>query len=186
VDRHVLLTDEESAEDLAPLAERGGFELFTGPREDVLERFALAVERYGVETFLRATGDNPLVSAGCAGALLELHLLKGADYSGYRGLPLGTGVECVRGAALLEARRRAVRPYDREHVCPYLYTHPESFAIFTPEAPEKCRAPELRVTLDTAEDYERLKLIFSRLYRGKPIQTAELVGTFGRSPAVSR
>lgn len=185
-DKHVLLTDDESADALYSPAEKAGFEVFTGPRDDVLERFALGVEHFGVDTFIRATGDNPLVSAECASDLLKLHLSEGVDYSGYRGLPLGTGVECVRSAALLEARRRAVKPYDREHVCPYLYTHPDSFRIFTPEVRDECRAPELRVTLDTAADYERLKTIFSRLYHDEPIRITELVSTCGRSPAVSR
>ena len=172
---HALLTDQESAASLQSFAGACGFEVFTGPKDDVLERYALAAEFFGVSTIIRATGDNPLVSGECAQLLLELHLQQRADYSGFDGLPLGTGVECVRTEALLEARRQAGKEYDREHVCPYLYRNPDMFTIYRPPAPPDCYGPQLRVTLDTQEDFERLTLIYRELYRGAPIPTTALV-----------
>ncbi len=172
---HALLTDQESAASLQPFAVESGFEVFTGPKDDVLERYARAAEAYGVSTIIRATGDNPLVSGKCAQLLLEMHQQREADYSGFDGLPLGTGVECVRTEALMEARRQARKGYDREHVCPYLYNNPDMFTIYRPPAPRECYGPQLRVTLDTRQDFERLRMIYRELYRGEPIQTAALV-----------
>lgn len=185
VERYVLLTDEESRAGLSPLAEEAGFELFTGPKEDVLARYTMAVEHFQVVHFIRATGDNPLVSVGCAESLLQTHVRSGADYSAYTGLPLGTGVECVRSEALLDAHARATERYDREHVCPYLYRHPEKYRIFRPQADEAFQAPDLRVTLDTREDYERLQDIFRHLYRGYPIHTDELIHSVARNSSLS-
>jgi len=174
-DVFALLTDEDSEKELRPYAERSGFQVFTGPKEDVLERYALAAEKYQVDTIIRSTGDNPLVSGQCAGLLLKLHHDKEADYSGFRDLPLGTGVECVKTGALLKARIEARAAYDHEHVCPYLYNHPESFIIYRPVAPRECRAPQLRVTLDTMEDFNKLEMIYRELYRDQPIRTDILV-----------
>ncbi len=174
-DLSVLLTDEDSAEELRPHAEAAGFELFIGSKEDVLKRFADAARYYGPDRIIRATGDNPLVGGECSRLISRMHIEEGADYSGFRGLPLGTGVECVETEALLEADKLALSRYEREHVCPYLYRHPERFVVFRPEVPERFRFPEGRVTLDTEDDYRRLRKLYDKLYRGRPIETELLV-----------
>lgn len=172
---YLLLTDSESAGKLRPHAEKAGFDVFSGAKEDVLLRYSDAARMYGVDRIIRATGDNPLVSAELADSITALHEDAGADYSGFRGLPLGTGVECVEAAALFEAERSAVSRYDREHVCPYLYRHPERFSIHTPRAPGEYCLPEARVTLDTEEDYIRLKELYKSLYNGSPVPIGRLV-----------
>ncbi len=174
---YALLTDEESAGELAPYAEAEGFSLFVGEKEDVLKRYSDAARYYRVDRIIRATGDNPLVSGSCAREICRLHLDAEADYSGFVGLPLGTGVECVETSALLEADRLADSRYDREHVCPYLYRHPEDFLVYRPEAPQRCRLPDARVTLDTKEDYARLQELYRIAYRGRPIEIRELIHT---------
>ena len=184
-DVYALLTDEESADELRPYAAAEGYELYAGSKEDVLLRYAGAARNYGVDRVIRATGDNPLVSGDAARLICELHVREGADYSGFRGLPLGTGVECVETQALLEAERLAVTRYDREHVCPYIYRHPERFIIHTPEAPPAYRFPRGRVTLDTEEDYRRLQELYGRLYRGSPVPTDILVRELSRHQPVA-
>ena len=174
-DVYALLTDHESGEALEEHAAAAGFKVFTGPKDDVLRRYALAIEHYRVDTVIRATGDNPLVSGECAARLLELSRSRKADYSGFFGLPVGTGVECVRAEVLLRADRNAKSSYDREHVCPYLYNNPHEFIIYRPSAPAECYAPDLRVTLDTERDYRRLCTIFDSLYTGQPIPTDKLI-----------
>jgi len=175
VEVYALLTDADSKDELIPFADQSGFDVFTGPKNDVLERYALAAERYKVHTIIRATGDNPLVSGRCGGDILDLHLHAEADYSGFVGLPLGTGVECIRTGALMQSRTQAQKPYDREHVCPFLYNHPKLFRIYRPGAPAECCASELKVTLDTRDDYERIRQIFDDLYEGVPINTERLI-----------
>lgn len=179
-DVYALLTDRESSEVLREYAAAAGFDLFIGPKDDVLRRYALAIEHYHVDTVIRATGDNPLVSGECAARLLELYRGRKVDYSGFNGLPLGTGVETVGAEALLQADRKAMSSYDREHVCPYLYNNPHEFIIYRPSAPAECYAPDLRLTLDTERDYRRLHRIFDSLYTGRPIPTDWLIREISR------
>ncbi len=172
---YVLLTDKDSAPRLRETARAEGFELFVGPREDVLRRYELAAREYLVETVVRATGDNPLVSSEAARLLLKLHRKEGADYSTFEGLPVGTGVQCVQRSALLEAARLAEERYDREHVCPYIYRHPQRFTVVHPPLPAEYRFPGGRVTLDTREDYRFLQQVYAGLYAGEPVALAALV-----------
>ncbi len=170
-----LLTDEASSEILRPYAEKCGFELFAGDKDDVLKRYADAAKYFKVDTIIRATGDNPLVSGKYAMKALLSHLKQNADFSCFTGLPLGTGVEVVREESLQHANITAEDPYEREHVNPYLYRREDSFFIHRISAPLRYSCPESRVTLDTEDDYRYLKELFNELYRGEPIELDTLV-----------
>lgn len=172
---HVLLTTEDSYDTLAPLAERWRFSCFAGPKEDVLLRFLQAAEHYGVERILRATADNPLVSAALAEELLELHIRESADYSGFLGIPLGTGVECLEVSALKDADRNSRDPYDHEHVAPYLYKNPQLFKILRPDLSQRYGCSDVKISLDTPEDLQRMQALFAKLYKGHPISLETLL-----------
>lgn len=171
----VLATDEASAPSLASAAERRGFELLVGPAEDVLARYCLAVRRYKPDILLRATGDNPLVSHELATLLLERRAFHPSDYAGYLGMPAGMGVELIEPDALLRAEAEARERPEREHVCPYLYAHPENFRVDRPEAPAEYLLPGASVTVDTAADYEAILRIYGELFDGSPIPSAAVL-----------
>ena len=182
-DTRMLLTTEDSEGELRPLAEGCGWGLFVGPKDDVLARFVLAAREAGASTVVRATGDNPLVSPAMASAALDLSSASGAAYAGFRGLPVGSGVEVIRVACLEEAYAEAVDPYEREHVAPFLYRRPERYRIEVPEAPAGFSCPGGRVTLDTREDYAFLKDLFEELYDGRPLELDAVVPYLERRAA---
>jgi spore coat polysaccharide biosynthesis protein SpsF len=169
-DHHVILTDSESRDWFAPFAQKQGYEIYVGDPENVLKRYLDAAEYFGVNTIMRATGDNPLVSTMMARHSLALHLSEEGDYTNIYGTPLGTGVEIARTEALKVSRTDpGVQNYDREHVMPYLYNRRDRFKIVTVKAQENFYHPGARVTLDTKGDYLRLERIFEDLYHGHPI-----------------
>ena len=163
VEAKILACPGDSVSAFAPLTEEAGFSLVAGPKEDVLARYCLAIRHSGADRIIRATGDNPFVFADAAWALNREAVELGADYAGYLELPYGAGVESVASEALLRAEREAEAPAEREHVCPYLYNHPELFNIHRPPAPRRWRKPDYRITVDTQEDYERAQLLYGRL-----------------------
>jgi spore coat polysaccharide biosynthesis protein SpsF len=159
----ILACPENCGTLFKPLALEAGFELLTGPEEDVLERYCLAVRRFDIDTVIRATADNPFVFADAAAAIAAEALALGADYAGYAGLPLGAGVEAARASALLRAGEEAASGYEREHVCPYLYKYPEKFLLHRPLTPLRWQGKNVRLTLDTEEDYERAQALYAVL-----------------------
>jgi spore coat polysaccharide biosynthesis protein SpsF len=162
-DLRVLACPEDCVTAFAPLAERAGFELSVGSKDDVLSRYCVAIRRFGIDRVIRATADNPFVFADAAGFLNREAAGLNADYAGYSGLPYGAGVEAVNAEALLRAEREASLPPEREHVCPYLYGHPELFQLHRPLAPREWQGPGMRVTVDTREDYERAIILYRAL-----------------------
>ena len=81
----------------------------------------------------------------------------------------------VQADALERAVREHRAAYDREHVTPYVYHHPELFHTVRVPAPVAYRLPNARVTLDTAEDYAALCDLFDNLYDDTPIPVLNLL-----------
>lgn len=167
-DLRILACPGDCAASFAPLAAEAGFELLSGPKDDVLSRYCLAIRRFTLSRIIRATGDNPFVFVDAAAAINAEALALGADYSGYNGLPYGAGVESLNAASLLRAEAEAAAGYEREHVCPYLYGHPELFFLHRPLAPLRWQGPHgkaMRLTVDTPEDYEHARELYTALDR---------------------
>jgi spore coat polysaccharide biosynthesis protein SpsF len=168
-DAYILASPEDCAGEFAPLAEEAGFLFCPGPKDDVLGRYCLVIRRYSLGRVIRATGDNPFVFADAASAINAEALTLDADYAAYSGLPYGAGVESVSAEALLRAERGASAGFEREHVCPYLYGHPELFRLHRPLAPRNWQGPSVRLTVDTREDYRRALLLWHFLAASGPV-----------------
>jgi spore coat polysaccharide biosynthesis protein SpsF len=174
-DAYVLLTDDDSYQELEPYARRWGFEIFAGPKDDVLSRYTQAARYWGADTIIRATGDNPLVSVELAEQILAVHQEYDADYSGFLGMPLGTGVEVVKTESLYRADAESRDHYEREHVSPFIYFREKRFKIVRPYVTQKYRLSDVAVTLDTEEDYQFITTIYDHLYNGEPIKILDLI-----------
>lgn len=160
---------------LKPIADEMQFEIFGGNAENLLQRYYDASQHFQLEHYIRATGDNPLTSAALAADLLHSHLADGNDFSAFKDLPLGSGVEIVRVKALEIAHAQASSDYDREHASPYLYNHPELFQVKYYDAePVFCR-PDIQCTMDTQEDYQWMSQVYDDLYRNNIIHLKEYI-----------
>ena len=159
----ILACPHDSVSSFAPLAEEAGFTIFAGPKEDVLARYCLVIRHFGAGRIVRATGDNPFVFVDAAESIITQAGLLGADYASFSGLPHGAGVEAINSEALLRAEKEAKAETHREHVCPYLYEHPELFRLHRPLAPLSWQCPKIRITVDTREDYERALILYEHL-----------------------
>jgi len=175
----VLACPEDSFDTFKPLAKEAGFEIIAGPKEDVLERYCMAIRKYSIDTVIRATGDNPFVFADTAAMLFDEASAVNADYAGYIDLPYGSGVEYVSAKALLRAANEAALPQEREHVCPYLYNNPQIFNLYRPAAPVLWLFPDIRLTVDTQEDYECAVMLYDAL-EGNPKRHngSEIINTY--------
>ena len=181
-DRRVLVTEPGSIGELEPLARGAGWDIFVGNKGDVLDRFVQAARSFECDTIVRATGDNPLVSAVLANRLVRRHRERHSDYSGFVGAPVGTGVEVVSVSALERAWGSSPDAYEREHVSPHLYRNPGLFAIDRPEVSAECHYPQGRVTVDTQDDLAYLRSLWDAVYRGEPPEVEDLIPWLSQHP----
>lgn len=150
-----LLEDDLLCEE----ADRLGVTVVRGSADDVLGRYAFAASLLGAPAIIRATADNPAVDLDAPLRTLDILLRSGADYVVDYGLPLGGTVEAMTTAALVRAAALATEPYDREHVTPFVRRDGRSRAIDA-LAPTSLRRPDLRFTVDTADDLDYLRRIY--------------------------
>lgn len=170
----IVVATTDGADDIAIVAEaeRLGLASFRGSADDVLARYCGAAQMADADVVVRVTSDCPVFD----GFLLQEMLAEftarressqPCDYlsnSLERTYPRGLDAEIFSRAALDEAGARATERYEREHVTPYIYHHPEKFRLCHFKAGKDLS--ELRWTLDTPEDYRFLAEVFARLGRG--------------------
>ncbi|MDR1389150.1 MAG: NTP transferase domain-containing protein [Treponema sp.] len=161
-DAAILACPEDCKTEFAPLAKRAGFDMVTGPKEDVLARFCAVIRRYSPGRVIRATADNPFVFIDAARSLEQSARALHADYACFAGIPAGSGTESLAAAALLAAESEADKADEREHVAPFLYRHGERFLLHRPLAALRWQSP-LSLTVDTQEDYERALALYDAL-----------------------
>ncbi len=172
---HVLLTDHESLSELGPLAANWGWDIFAGDPENVLNRYVSAARKFQTDFILRATGDNPFVSASVGNDNLVQLENEGWDLFARASGPLGTGTEAVRFDALEYALSHSPDSYEKEHVTPFIYRKPEIFRVGKPAVQTQFFYPQGRVTLDTKEDYEKIQTLLNDLKLEGPPEADVLI-----------
>ena len=76
-----------------------------------------------------------------------------------RSYPRGLDVEVFSFDVLKKAFENATLKHQREHVTPYIYEKSERFRVHYVKAEGKLKRPDIRITLDTKEDFELIKKI---------------------------
>lgn len=162
----VVVATSDQGGDSAVVAEckRLNVQVFCGSEEDVLDRFYQAALRHEAQAVLRITSDCPLLDPAVATRVVQLFLQQRPDYASNtlnRTYPRGLDAEAMTQEALACAWREATEVYQRAHVTPYLYEHPDRFRLLgvTAEADFSSH----RWTVDTPEDLEFVRALYKRL-----------------------
>lgn len=187
VNRIILATTRLKDDDeLDYLASSMGIMCFRGDETDVLARFYGAAIEFNSRFVLRVCCDNPLADPRIIDELTQRWLEASAEYGATsieRTFPLGIDLEVFTFNALQKAFQNAKLDYEREHVTPYIYQHPELFKLFFLGAKGKLKRPELRLTVDTDEDLALTRKIYQHLYRdGNIFHLAEVIDLIDKHP----
>jgi len=172
-------TDRPEDQALAAVAQHMGAGVFRGDACDVLGRFVAAAEEFGFDHIVRATADNPGTDIQAPGRVLAALRIAEADYVYEQGLPYGAAVEGVTREALVRAAQEATRPDDREHVTTYVRRNSHLFCVVQLAAPAPLRRPDVRLTVDTAEDLAHVRALFERTGHDLP-SLRQLIEAAGR------
>lgn len=156
--------DTDENEPVAEEAADCGAMVVLGDEHDVLSRYARAAREAGADIVMRITSDCPFIDPVVAGRVLALLRDTGADYATNNApalFPHGLDCEAFSAALLYEADLRAGDPYQREHVSPWIRTHPGLSHV-------NLRGPgggleRLRWTLDRPEDLAFFRAVYAEM-----------------------
>ena len=168
VDEVAVLTTRCREDDaIVEEAHRLGAWVYRGPELDVLARFYEASENFRPEIIIRATADNPMIDIGSVNRIIEALRCGNLDFCMERDLPIGAATEAITANALRAVHLQAREPHHREHVTLYIKDHPEGYSVSFPEPPDYLRFPQIRLTVDTTEDFRFVDQLIRMLPEGE-------------------
>lgn len=152
----IATTTLEKDNVIKQFCEKNNINIFRGSESNVLERYYLCAKENHFEHIIRLTGDNPFIDIEELDNLINLHLNTKVDYSHSSGyLPKGTGAEIFTFEALEQSYILGIKSNHKEHVNEYIQENNEKFSISELKVNEEKNRPEISLTVDTQDDYNK-------------------------------
>lgn len=137
-----------------------GYVCEQGSENDVLERYVQVAEKHQADVVVRITGDCPLVDSELVDECIRLFKAQPVDYFSNvvpPTFPDGLDIEVVTYVALRRAMRESCKPFDHEHVTPFVR---ESGLFRTAALQNEEDLSGLRWTVDEPVDFEVISQVF--------------------------
>jgi spore coat polysaccharide biosynthesis protein SpsF len=171
---------------IAAEAKKIGAKVIRGPEQDVLARYHKAATSLNSDIIVRVTSDCPFIDPDVVAQTIDLFLKSGADFACNNAPPSWPhGFDCeVTSIEWLErAHHEAILPHDREHVMPFIRTHPDIKLVNLP-------CPHLgwnkhRWTLDYPEDLLFFRAVSSHLTAPLSASTDDLMAILKEAPELN-
>lgn len=167
IDEVIVATTVNSEDDeIVEITIKEGAPYFRGSLDNVLERYYKTALKFHLDIIVRITSDCPCVDWNIIDEVIQSHLDSGADYTSntlVESFPRGIDCEVFNFNILEEAFLNASEKYEKEHVTPFIYkTNPDKFNINKVVSSQN--NSNIRITLDTPQDYALLCVIYDNLY----------------------
>lgn len=169
------------------IANKNKVKFFRGSESNVLDRYYQAAKKFDLDVIVRITGDCPCFDAGILDELIEIHLKNNQDITTntrLRSFPRGLDVEIMNFEVLEKASNFELTKFEKEHVTHYFYHRGKNlFKVKNIEATGKLKRPDVRITLDTLEDYAFLSTIYSEFSdHNKEFTTSDILKLLDKKP----
>ena len=190
IDQIIVATSDQQIDNpIEEFARKLNVKCFRGSENDVLDRYYKSANLFhpvANDTIIRVCADNPLHHSDVLDFVLNQFDQGDYDYfsnSNYEPdfLEDGFDVEVFRYWLLEKTWRESALPSDREHVCPYM-KKPEQF---------KCgwkkyrKEYNFKLSVDTSEDLEVIRVIYKELYLINPdFGMDEVISLLQRKPEI--
>lgn len=181
----VATTTNHDDDEIVEVAIKENTHYFRGSLDNVLERYYETALEYDLDVVVRITSDCPCVDWNIIDEIVQSHLDSGADYTSntlVESFPRGIDCEVFNFDILKETYLNANKKYEKEHVTPYIYkTNPEKFKINKYVSSNDYS--NIRITLDTPQDYAVLCVIYDNLYQNNNFFTLnDILDLFKKKP----
>lgn len=173
----VATSTHPTDEPIAEWCHRARVDCFRGSLEDVAERALGACDAAGAETFVRISGDSPLIDPSLVDHAIALSRETSCDLVTNvfpRSFPRGQSVEVVRRSALASVYEAGISYAEKEHVTAALYAQPESYSIVNfaaedlePHLLHKSYA-DIGLAVDEQSDLDRCRGVVEALHPEHP------------------
>jgi spore coat polysaccharide biosynthesis protein SpsF len=186
IEEVVIATTHEPDDDrIVDECRRLEVRVFRGAVNDVLDRYHHAAKEVGAEAIVRITSDCPLIEPEITDATIRAFLERRPDYASNvleRTYPRGLDTEIMTRAALDQSWQQARKPYEREHVTPYIYENAGRFTLYSVKG--DIDYSDHRWTLDEPEDLVFLRAVYERLEDDSCFSWRDVLALLEREPGL--
>ncbi|MDI6723953.1 MAG: glycosyltransferase family protein [Methanobacterium sp.] len=181
----IATTTDDNDKKIVEIAKKENVPWFRGSKNNVLERYYLAAAENNLDVVVRITSDCPCVDPEVVDLIIENHLKNDSDYTSNtltRTYPVGLDVEVINFKSLKKCYDNAGTDLEKEHVTLYVHNNLNQFKtkniVFN--EPEMS---DIRITLDTEEDYALLCAVFDYLYEDNELfKLNQIIDLFKHKP----
>ena len=174
----ILLTSINKEDDeLCQWADNKNVDIFRGPLNELASRALDAATKYGFDSFVRISGDSPLINhrfVDHAISLFNNHNYDLVTNIYPRTFPKGQSVEIIHTKTLSKILQKKISVEENEHVTKFFYNNHDKFDILNFELNEtldelgQLRVEQLNVgniqmSLDSKIDFENIGRVISLL-----------------------
>ena len=159
---HIVLGTTKREEDdmLETWALEEGVHVVRGEEDDVLRRFIQCLDCCHSETVVRITADNPLTCPEILKWLVREKQEKNVEYVQCENLPYGVGVDVFSSDLLRVLDGETTDQGEREHINLHILKNLDKFRTLFLNIEGELARPDIRMTIDTEEDWQRVKSLF--------------------------
>jgi len=170
---------------LCEIAERNEINYFQGSVEDKLLRWKNAAEKFGVEFFVTADGDDLFCEPELIDMAFSQYANSKPDFIEGKDLICGTFTYAIKTSALLEVCR--IKNTDDTEMMWVYFTETGKFRTAILEnVPDIFKRSEIRMTLDYADDFKFFETIIEHFYHiNKPeFNLRDIIEYLDKNPEV--
>lgn len=182
----VATTDSKHDDGIVEECRRLSVAAFRGHEDDVLDRYHQAAQSIAADIVVRVTSDCPLIDPQVTDLTIRRFLAERPDYASnclVRTYPRGLDTEVMTMQALGQAWSEAGGEYQRAHVTPYIYEHPEKFRLLSVTNDKDYS--QHRWTVDTPEDLGLMRAIYERLGWKGDFSWRDVLALFNDEPGLA-
>ncbi len=166
---YLATTTDEADNILEKIAKQKGIDVYRGQKENVLERFIQATSYFNLDRFIRICADNPFIDLSALKFMINEFEKTDVDYWAYslsNGTPTikthyGFWGEAVKTTAIIKIKSMTKDKIFMEHVTNYIYSNQDKFLLHFHQIPVSVEANQIRLTVDTQEDFKIAQEIFA-------------------------
>lgn len=184
----VVATSREVQDDIIDITAReAGVRVYRGSESDVIGRVANAVKDVDADVAVRLCGDNTLIDPRLPETLFDEVRRDGVTYASSKfkhTFPVGHNADAFTCDMIVRAAEDADSDHHREHVAQYFKEHRDEMSTTNVTAEEVFGGefvnsvpglPELRLTLDEADDYRLLSRVYDELAYDRIVDTTDAI-----------
>jgi spore coat polysaccharide biosynthesis protein SpsF len=182
IDEIILATTNLVSDNaLVELANEYSVTCYRGSSDDLVDRFYKAAKLYQADVILRLPADNVCPEPSEYDRLIEFHLANGKDFSSNicnfmnNGYPDGIGVEAFSFKSLEKIWSEENDMEKREHIALNYYDYINDklasnfkFSVGTLSCPKKYSRSDIKLDVDTEDDYQIMNKMYKSLVNKSP------------------